>query len=346
MIHISRSAVAARKLCPMKRYWAYHATHPDLPAEGQVGGLTPLVDPSGRAKSRGTLFHALMERAVLGQDLDQLPPELTGGMEEEQVVLCRRAAKGWLHQRGTLLLTEYAVQSTEAEWAWSLDPYITQHLRLDVILRHRETGELLILDYKTLARPDSNWIDRLRHSDQTHLYLQALTERTEEPVAMQYEGILIGSYEDGVQKSPFVLAYEKHGHLSPRWSAGSTKVSLLSWTDDQWLAWALEHQLLPTLYCTTGPLAPPVAQLLATKAATIQAELLWADTIAQLDAAPEEETRRARRERLIERYPDSCLKFGKGYACPYGTLCWGGAQPDAETFTPRIDHHQPKEPTA
>lgn len=349
MITISRSAVATRKLCPMKRYWAYHAPAPEgmAPTTPSVGGLSPVTEGSALAKLRGQWFHSLMAHAIRGRDLDVAIDDEGGRPDElplEQHVLVRRAIRGWLHVRAPQLLADYAVQSTEAEWQWSLDPLVTQTLRLDAILRHRETDRLLILDYKTLSRPDTNWIDRLRDSDQTHLYLQALTERTEEPgIAMQYEGILLGTYdaETQQQKSPFVSAYHKHGVLSPTWSAGSTRISTLDWPDDQWLAWA--EPVLPALYCTTGPLAPPPAQLLATKRATLHAELQWADTLAQLDAAPDEDTRAYLREALIERHPDSCLKYGRGHACPYVPLCWHGAVPDTDTYVPRTDHHAPKE---
>lgn len=347
MITISRSAVATRKLCPMKRYWAYHAPHPDLPVETQVGGLTPVTEGSALAKLRGQWFHTLMAHVIRGRDLDAAIADEGGRPDTlplEQHVLIRRAIRGWLQVRGTALLADYAVQSTEAEWEWSLDPLVTQTLRLDAILRHRETDRLLILDYKTLARPDTNWIDRLRDSDQTHLYLQALTERTEElGIAMQYEGIILGTFdaETQQQKSPFVSAYHKHGVLSPTWSAGSTRVSTLDWADDEWLTWITP--VLPSLYCTTGPLAPPPDQLLATKRATLHAELQWADTLAQLDAVPDEYTRAYLREALIERHPDSCLKYGKGHACPYVPLCWHGAYPDIDTYQSRTDHHAPKE---
>lgn len=338
MITISRSAVTTRKLCPMKRYWAYHAPHPNDPTTPV--GLSPVSDSGALPKTRGTVFHATMEATVAGTPpADYLATADTQGLDDEQLTLIRRAALGWAQVRTTL--TEfYAPVSAEMEWQWSLHPLVTQSLRMDQILRHKQTGELLILDYKTMSRPDGNWADRMRFSEQTHLYIQALVERTQEPVSMQYEGIIIGKYEDGIQKSPFVHAYRtKQGTLSPKWSAGATRESLLGWSDAQWLTWIQESGHLHDLYCTTGPIFVAPEQLLATKNATVHAELRWADTLAQLEAITNPEQQAYERECQIERNPDACLKYGRGYACPYMGLCWEGAQVDHEQYVPRVDHH-------
>lgn len=341
MIRISRSAVITRKTCAMKRYWAYEAPHPEAP--DTTRGLTPAVEGNALAKLRGTLFHGAMEQVVQGLPLDPYLEREGAALGPEQQTLVRRAAKAWGRWRSPDLRDRFVPLSAEQEWTWALTPLVAQSLRMDLILDDRETGELRILDYKTLSRPDPNWTDRLAHSEQTHLYIQALKERTGREVSMQYEGIIIGKHEDGVQKSPFVSAFQKHGTLLPGWVAGASRVSTLSWTDDEWFDWAEGHGLQTQLLCTTGRICPNPAQLLATKNATAHAELRWADTLAQLEAAPDPAAHALLRETLIERNPDACLKYGVGHACPYVGLCWHGHQPDAETFTVRIDHHDPKE---
>jgi hypothetical protein len=65
----------------------------------------------------------------------------------------------------------------------------------------------------------------------------------------------------------------------------------------------------------------------------------WADKVAQIEAEPDEEAKEHRLHMLVERNADACLKFGWGYACPYMGLCWDGATPDSESYSPRIDHH-------
>jgi len=341
MIRISRSAVVTRKTCAMKRYWGYHAPHPEYPDAG-MRGLDPQGQTNATATSRGTLIHALLEAGISGRDLSTV--EIPANMDYVQTILCRRAALGWLTYRAPQILQDYTPISAEQEWEWSLSPFVTQQLRLDQILRHKVTGHLMILDYKTVSRPDLNWVDRLRDSDQTHLYVQALTERTEEfGENMQYEGIVVGTWEKGMQKSLFVTHYQDaYGQPTGHYKPKSPRVSSCDWDDTAWLQWATDEQILESLYMSTGPIYPITENLLATKNATAYAELQWANTLAQIEAAPDAEAQNLERERLIERNPDACLKYGRTYACPYLGLCWEGHNIDAETFAPRRDHHAPE----
>lgn len=341
MITISRSAVVTRKTCAMKRYWAYEAPHPDAP--DATRGLTPAVEGNGLAKARGTLFHGAMEQVVQGLPLEPYLDREGAALGPEQQTLVRRAAKAWARWRSPELRDRFVPLSAEQEWTWALTPLVAQSLRMDLILDDRETGELRILDYKTLSRPDPNWTDRLARSEQTHLYIQALKERTGREVSMQYEGIIIGKQEDGVQKSPFVSAFQKHGALLGGWVSGAQRISTVDWDDDQWFDWAEGHALQDQLLCSTGRISPSPHQLLATKHATAHAELQWADTLARLEAERDPEAHALLRETLIERNPDACLKYGVGHACPYVGLCWHGHRPDTDSFTPRIDHHEVKE---
>lgn len=355
-IVVSRSAIVTRKLCEMKRYRNYHQPHPDFPATEQVGGLVPCeeLDKSHLAKQRGIWLHGCLEQMIKGNDWEawlkeQVTPQqvallLTNApndMLQEQILLVRRATIGWKHQRGHLL-DQYTPVSAEEEWSWGMSPMVAQTLRLDQIWRNKESGQLLIVDFKSLGRPDANWIDRLRNSDQTHLYIQALTERSGERIeGIQYEGIVIGKFEDGIQKSPIVRAYEnpRSGVKSAKWTSGSTMVSTKDWPDSTWLSWISSLGALGDLYPTTGVLNPPPAQLLQTKASTVRAEMEWADKVAQIEAEPDPEAQEHKLHMLVERNADACLKFGWGYACPYMGLCWDGATPDSESYSPRIDHH-------
>ncbi len=362
LIQISRSAIATRKLCEMKRYRGYHQLHPDYDPQKQVGGIQPIDETtSGWAKSRGQLIHTCLEKAVRGEDwqgwlVAQPPflPEPFGTLEKPMaelwLPLIRRAVKGWLQTRwvGNLEL-DYAPMSAEEEWSWALHPLVAQSLRMDQIWRRKRDGGLLIVDFKTLSRPDANWIDRLRNSDQTHLYVQALVERTQEPViGIQYEGIILGSKDkDGRHKSPFVNGYSKGQFaVHTKWVPGSAYYANIHWSDAEWQNWVLGD--VNDLYTTTGTLYPPPSQLLQTKDATVAAELSWADKMAQLEACAQtygadSDEHASLLGRLVERSNDACLKFGWGYACPYMGSCWDGAAIDKDAFQPRVDHHAVEE---
>jgi hypothetical protein len=347
MIHISRSAVVTRKTCEMKRFWNYHAT----PFAGQtVPGIVPLTASprSELPKLRGQIFHEAAARLFDGGDWQSyiseacrtlLHPDL---FPDEQAVLVRRALLGWSVVRAEVL-NDYTVVSAEQEWVWPMAADVAQTLRLDRVLRRKDDGTLAIFDFKTLKAPDPNWVERLQHSEQTHLYIQALRERADEWVmGMIYDGLIIGSLdEQHHQKSPFVRAYRrKDGSWSAKYVAGAPAVTTCDWDDAEWLAWAQETGILPDLYCTTGPLLPPTDHLIRTKQATVEGERRWALRLEELASVQDDpEAYQLAWDSLIERTPDACLKYGIDYACPYHALCWQGAQPEPDAFTTREDHH-------
>ncbi len=368
MIRISRSAVATRKLCPMKRYWEYHAPHPDVPEAGPVG-----IRPTGLVRaelSRGTLLHAMIEQGLRAQQQhsghsEQTTPAMAAieavaddameGLElsRPEIAMIRRAAKGWFVFEYPRIAQEYLLLSTEEEWQWAMSPLITQNLRMDSLWKHRHNGTLMILDYKTMASMDVSWIMRMRLSEQTHLYIQALKERTQaHNIHMQYEAIVLGRTEDrgpgALPRGPLTNVYlTAHGEMtfdvrrSPAGAKGRHPIPV-GVTDPEWLALVTREGVQDSIYATSGPLMIPAVHLLATKAATVMAEMRWADTIAQIEAAPSPEVRQLRVETLVERCSDACVKYGMARPCPYHELCWDQVAPDSD-FAPRIDHHAAKE---
>jgi len=348
----SRSAIVTRKLCEMKRYNNYHRVLPDSPG-GTTPGIVPLVPVTPKSlipKLRGAILHEVAERLFKQEPwvewLEQECLKFDPTVRAEQHALIRRAMLGWAQVRGELL-SHYTVVSAEAEWTWTMSPEVALSLRMDRILRSTADGTLAVLDFKTMKAPDRNWITRMGNSEQTHLYLQALKERTGEFVSgMIYEGIIVGALtEDCQQRSPFVMAWQnRDGTFSPRYASGKPTVSTLGWSDEQWLQWATESGILGELYTTTGPLLPPDDVLLATKHRTAAAEERWNQSIALVAEVAhlfgvDSPEHLAAVEQRFEQSAEACLKFGYEYACGYTALCWGGATPDNESFTPREDHH-------
>jgi len=365
VITFSRSAVVTRKSCEMKRFLNYDYPHPFA---SPVTGIVPLTELSAKStlpRERGKILHEAAEALFKGQDWKQIIRDrcrewIGERYRDEQEVLIRRAILGWSVKRAELL-EHYSVMSAEAEWSWQMYDNIRQVLRMDRILRRTEDGLLAILDFKTMKAPDSNWIARMQHSDQTHLYIQALKERTNEYVlGMIYEGIIIGSMnQEGRQQSPFVMGWKKpNGFLSPKYVAGWPKVWTLDWSDKRWLEWAQTPVLvkgenvtiLDELYCSTGIVSPSNKQLLETKSSTAHAELRWYNKVQEIRQIAETYGTDSLEfegsvAMNVERNPDTCLKFGYDYQCPYHRVCWDGAYVDEETFTSREDHHAPQSET-
>lgn len=350
MTLVSRSAIVTRKQCEMKRYLQY---------EFRAGGIQPkdFTQQAGKIslaalpKVRGAIFHNLSLAIVQGaqpsdwqplleQQIDLLPDQI----KAQQLVLIRRAMRGWEIVRGAQWRQDFDVISAEESWQWPLTPNVSEPLRMDKILRRKDDGALGIFDYKTMGSADPNWVHRMELSDQTHLYVQALKEHSNEwTLGICYDGVVIGKIKDGLQRSPFVVGYEKNGKISPKWSAGSQIRDLSSYSDEKWLDWIQGTDGLNDLYLTTGFLSPPTEVMLHTKASIGRAEEEWLDRVKQVEnvrALEGEDSAEFRQSlALIEKNPDQCLKYGVDYACPFVGQCWHG-WPIDEQFEPRINHHQ------
>jgi hypothetical protein len=350
MTLVSRSAIVTRKQCEMKRYVGYEFRGTGV----QPKDFTQKAGHIGMAalpKVRGAIFHNLSLAIVQGaepsdwqpllkQQIVLLPEEI----QAQQLVLIRRAMLGWELIRGKQWRQDFDVISAEESWQWPLTPNISEPLRMDKIIRRKDDRSLGIFDYKTMGNSDPNWVHRLELSDQTHLYVQALKERTDEWIlGICYDGVVIGKIKDGVQRSPFVVGYMKNGKVSPKWSAGSTLIELKDYSDEKWLDWIQGTDGLNDLYQTTGFLSPPTEVMLHTKASIGRAEEEYLDRVSRVENVREvcgEDSIEFRQAlALIEKNPDQCLKYGVDYACSFVGQCWHGWPLD-EQFEPRVNHHQ------
>lgn len=302
-------------------------------------------------KVRGTIFHALSLAIVQGaseKDVAELTAEhakvFPDSIRSVQSALIRRAMIGWERTRGSWWREHFDVLSAEDAWTWQLSPLIAQPLRMDKILRRKDDGMLGIFDFKTLTSVDPNWARRMEITDQTHLYIQALKEYSNEWIlGMCYDGVVVGSMYKGVQKSPLVTGYEKNGTVSAKWSAGSTAVDLSTYSDEKWLEWMDKQPgALEDLFCTTGFLNPPPTLLLHTKASMARAEEEFQHRVHIVESIRSskgsDSTEYTDALGLIEKNHDQCYKYGVDYACPFVFQCWNGHSFD-DTFEPRKDHH-------
>lgn len=346
MHRISRSAISTRKQCEMKRYLQYH-----LRREGvQVKGEKNLDNnPSLLVKVRGQLFHEISLAIIQGfgrkewQDLLQ-KSSTDLGLSPLQSTLIRRAMIGWEMVRGKWWNEHFDVVSAEHAWSWPITPTIHEPLRMDKILKRKDDGRIGIFDYKTMGAVTPNWIEKMEMSDQTHLYIQALKERLEQPIlGICYDGVILGKNVKGIQKSPFVTGYQKNGKISAVWSKESESIDLSSYPDEKWLEWILKHdKVLEELYCTTNFLHPQPEMLLHTKNSVGRAEEEFMSRVEMIEVIREtygeHSPQYVQIMNLMEKNPEQCLKFGVGHACPFVLQCWQGF-PIEDQFEPREDHH-------
>lgn len=392
-IYIDRSRVATRQGCGRRRFWEYDYLPDDqlIPTtDGEiVGGITrttgslPLLN--------GIAIHATHARLLAGMSIDdavaQTQTEYTTevcskgvfgemdvpGLIKEQIAMLEGMARLWAKWRLPVILEEYELAqfdgqpAIEQSWEWEMAPGLVQRLRMDAILRRREDGLLHILDYKSAAYVSEGWRDKFEHDLQTELYVQALKERTGEPVGgMLYEGLIKGKYaKDGAQKSkffgqkiqqtPYCFAYLLEGAEGKVWSASYTakkgfeKVRITDhMTTERWIEDVLKYQVQPSdMFVVTPPVCPPPYELERVKKQVVQQELAYhtnLDLYRELLAEGQDDQALDLLDRFAPQIGGMCYRFGIDYKCPFVTdVCWSqGARPlEDGGFEPRTPHHEP-----
>jgi hypothetical protein len=243
-----------------------------------------------------------------------------------------------------LLLDQYDVVSLEQEWSLPI-PETDLHLalRMDAIMRHKETGQLEIIDWK--SKKALGWIKdaQYKFNLQTALYTWALEEKTGEDT----RGITYFIFEKGevkldrskafehrIRHSPYCYGWKsQHGAYQSKWSGkGWEKVA--TWKEmpiEKWTYSIMDEKdrkdtflVLPNLSIDKS-----VRKIMIDNA--VQKEVLYRKSVAHGSPA------------LLFRNHQACNKFGVEYQCPYFGMCWYNNSPTKEEFTERVDHHGEKE---
>jgi len=316
---ISRSALETLFECEQKRYFNY-----DYNTKGIVSSRA-LFDTDLGIAVHDSLYESFLSegdyrythKAELSQEDNVLVDGLTLTFQRDIL---------------PTLLDQYDVVSLEQEWTTPV-PNSDMHLalRMDAILRHKATGQLEILDYKT--KKALGWIkdSQYKFNLQTALYTWALEQHTQEEI----RGITYIIFEKGevkldksktfehrIRHSPYCYGYKsEHDAYQVKWSKGWKKFQ--TWTEfetDRWVNKIMDEEDRRNTFMVIPELKldPGVRKLMIDNA--IAKELNY-----QIDGP-------------LSRNHQACNKFGTEHQCPYFSLCWHGTQPKEE-FTERVDHH-------
>lgn len=375
IIYIDRSRVESRQECPRLRFYSY-----DFDGTGiaQAPHSLPLLN--------GITIHAAHARLLQGLGIDEVirlarveyALEMTTvglvGVDDpmplmkEQLAMLEGMVRLWDLWRRPAILLEYTVESIEEAWEWPLAPGLVQRLRMDAILRRKDDGLLHILDYKSLAYPSADWFNKFEHTLQTELYVQALKEKSGEPVGgMLYEGLVKGQYKkDTAKSSPY---FEQRIQQSPYcygWRMAGGEVGEDIWYADYtskkgfvktrvtdvmstktWVEAHLSFLVEPSdMFVVVPPICPPPWELERIKAQVIYQEQEYHRMLANyqelmadglVDLADE------MLDRFAPQNGQRCYKYGLDNRCPFvADLCWSqGADPlNDGGYVRRVPHHE------
>lgn len=370
IIHlIDRSRVVAREECPRLRYLNY-----DFDGDGLDSTQMSLPLLSGIA------IHSAHARLLAGESLEGvvestiseyvkeieakglLGLEVTKAVIKEQSSLLEGMLRVWFAIRMPAILEEYEVESIEQKWDWEMAPGLVERIRMDAILLRRDDGLRHILDYKGMGYPSEFFMEKQEHDLQTNLYIQALKEKTGEPVGgIIYEGLIRGVfrkdtaksspfYGQKIQQSPYTLAYALKGEAGTLYQTEYTsrkgwqkvhtydEMPMKDWVNHYLLAGGDNIILPQELFVVVPPISPPEAELLRTKQQVVFEELQYLDQleryralVAYAKAPPQtatvagsivEQMAEADLDRFAPYRTNRCFKFGADYGCKFRSICF------------------------
>lgn len=331
MQQISRSAIETLFECEYKRYFNY-----DYDKQGIVSTRS-LFDTD-----LGIALHDALYEVVMSEGEWQYQDRAE--LSQEDNTLIHGHVLTFKKDILPVLLAEYDVVSLEQEWAIPLGPY-NLAMRMDAILRHKTTGQLEIIDYKT--KKALGWIkdSQYKFNLQTALYTWALEEKTQEEI----RGITYIIFEKGevkldksktfehrIRNSPYCYGYKSpHGAYQSGWAKGWTKFA--TWTEfdiEKWTYGVMdaEDRAKTFLFLPQLQLDKNVRKKMIDNA--ISKEIYYRSIVD--NPAPQ-------MDKVLHRNHQACNKFGTEHQCPYFGMCWYDINPTKEEFTERIDHHGEKE---
>lgn len=347
-IFYSRSAVVQDWKCARARFWNY---------EYNDRGLTPKT--MALPLAFGVLVHDAMAAIAANLSIDdiveagkgQLRDQLLAGHEhdadaqyfaEEQCALGEGLIRGFHKHVWPRLMADYEIVLVEQEMTYEHDG-LTFMAKPDLILRHKESGDLTYLEFKTTSSVKDQWITSWNTAVQVHSTIRAAERLLGEKISQVIiQGLNKGYVSYEKQNSPFCYLYHKPGtppFVKDIWAyeykAGLKRFP--SWQREGGVK-RLVEEMPDAILSQQFPQTPPIF---------INDDLV--DAFFRQRAIREHEIRRGREEVLesitaLDRYfPqnfEACAP-GWGSGCDFKRLCHGKVtDPLQAGFETRVSHHE------
>ncbi len=292
----------------------------------------------------------------------------------EQSDLLHLLLVGWKKYRLPAITKQYEVVSVEQEWRYTFMPgdYLPANyaailrplvlpLRIDALLKHKDTGVHFILDFKTAGRVSDDWNTALDNSLQSCLYLEAAERYIGEYLGgIFYAGAVKGKRElDKAKSSPYqgkVIQYgsflygwrDKAGKVHKEYVTGRTRhyiprsdvsfeVSLRAIEDAGFNIQSYFPITVPWKPMNTRSVV--AQQIVAENNYQGELEMLW-------EHDPITPEFKAAEGMLMEQSLTNCFKYGTKNPCQFVSICHHSMEEEEidSMYETRIDHHeQPEE---
>lgn len=138
----------------------------------------------------------------------------------EQASLTEGLLRGFFKHVWPTLIATYDIVAIEEEMFYIHDQYgrgtldgkFVMMVKPDLVLRNKETGELVYYEYKTTSSKKEGWINSWEDQVQVHSTVAAIEQSLgEKPTSTIVQGLYKGYESYGKQSSPFCYAYYRQG---------------------------------------------------------------------------------------------------------------------------------------
>lgn len=288
---------------------------------------------------------------------------------EEQLALLEALVKGWCLLRLPALLTEFDILEVEQEYTTPLDGVFGFMARPDAVLKRKGSGELFVLNFKSVGDPNKTWMEQWRYESQTLSEVIGVEAKYEKKATgVLIEGLVKGRRNVQWPKdsgnwysgSPLIWHWVKDEGppFPPSFAAsyefkdemGMTRRLGKGWERqlvhkgmgiDKWLMWLRQErpEVLQAQFISLPPILRSDFEVASWKRSAIAREERIVDGAAACRKSVDEAELEVNLDLHFPRHSahGNCLRPSR---CPFLELCFGTADPNEPSlFLPRVPNH-------
>ena len=331
--YFSHSRSEADSTCERARYWG---------SEWGGTGLEPTQ--SGWDQLFGSVIHNWLNVLAIDGQIDYVAARIeflahaklymTEQMAKDWAALGEGLMRGFVRSVWRLLMEEYEIIESEKLHSFVVEAPFVFRFKQDLLLRHKKTGHLHMVDYKTTSSDQPQWITSWTKSPQLHSSMLALKMANGLEIESSSIIGLYKGYKDKKTKqiqSIFSRGWvNREFAMSPsysyttKWGKGWEKFSTFDEFDDlkTWVANMPEEILLANY-----PQTQPIGLNLHIAEAFFRQQLIRerevAHGLALLSTAQTPEYVEDKLDQFFRQDFNQCTPAW-GYGCRFVPLCWEG----------------------
>ncbi len=326
ILKVSRSAIEDYWQCPRLRYLKYHHG-------GR--GVVPVIE--SRDTLLGSAVHELLGASLQGVGVGPTQVEhAVRHLDPPEKFTAEVLWRSWITQRLAWVFENYEVVNVEEEIETQLDSNLVLMSRLDGVLRRRQNGEYVVLEFKTAKTVNQGYLTSWDYDSQTtsHFFVVDCTYGRCDEVRIEIlhktaPAAMRGYYNEDTHDYTWDYAigrrrgWVKFEPSDFNWPGKPENMSPAQfWTNHVLDAAARQSMLWLRSQYRTAQQVQEWRELVTVQETLNHVRLSSEDPLRSFPA---------------QKGRTSCWKYNR--PCDMAPICHGEAAPESELFRPRVSHH-------